>query len=438
MTAVDVAIVGAGAAGLAAAARLRAAGRSTAVLEAADRIGGRARTTTPEFLGGAWLDWGAAWLHAPARNPLVDMARARGIPLADAFADGDHVLFTDGRLATASDEADYEQADAEWRARMEAARATGRDRSLAEAAGARRHDDRWAANVEHWEATIIAAADPDLLGLADWAENALPDGDLIGPAGLGTLLAQCLGAEAGPVRLATAVREIDLSAADHVGVDTGSGTLRARCVIVTVSTGVLRAERIRFRPGLPAILLDAIGRLPMGLLSRVVLATTGDDTLGIAPPRGGLIERRLRFPLEPAMHFNAASQGGAIPYVTGFVGGRTAWDLAPDAARAEEFARAELAALFGAARVRRAFKPGALASDWGTDPLHRGAYAYAGPGDRGARAALRTPVEGGRLLFAGEASNAEGLAGTVGGAIREGWRAAATATEYLARAAPCV
>ena len=135
------------------------------------------------------------------------------------------------------------------------------------------------------------------------------------------------------------------------------------------------------------------------------------------------------------MHFNAVAQAGAIPYVIGFVGGRTAWDLAGDPARAAEFAREQLAALYGRARIERALHPGALATGWGTDPHHLGAYAYAGPGDHGARAALQTAVDGGRLLFAGEASHAGGLAGTVGGAILEGWRAADVARQCLARSA---
>ncbi len=431
--AVDVAIVGAGAAGLAAGQRLREAGLSTLILEASDRVGGRARTTRPAVLGGAWLDEGAQWLHAPERNPLVDMARARGVPLDDAFGGRDRVLFTEHGRATAAHERAYEAADAAWRRLLAAACRRGPDLSLADAAGAFRHENPWAASVEHWEATIIAAADADLLGVADWAANELPGGDLIGPDGLGTLLARCLADAAGPVRCGAAVQAIDLSAADHVRVETPAGTLRARSVIVTVSTGVLRAERIRFAPSLPAPVRDAVARLPMGLLSKVVLPMTGADTLDIAADRGGLIERRLVQALEPTMHFNAAVQDGAIPYLIGFMGGRTAWDLAPDPARAEEFAREALAALYGRARTGRALGPGAFASDWGTDPHHLGAYSYAGPGDHGARAALQTPVAGGRLLFAGEATNAEGLAGTVGGAIREGWRAADVARQSLAR-----
>ncbi len=66
----------------------------------------------------------------------------------------------------------------------------------------------------------------------------------------------------------------------------------------------------------------------------------------------------------------------------------------------------------------------ALATDWGADPLHRGAYAYAGPGDADGRAALADAFVGERLLFAGEACRSDGLAGTVGGAFLSGRDAA--------------
>src|SRR3984957_10857412 len=75
---VDVVVIGAGLAGLGAAADLRAAGGSAVVLEASGRIGGRAWTTFPPELGGVWFDMGALWLHNAETNPLVPLARAAG------------------------------------------------------------------------------------------------------------------------------------------------------------------------------------------------------------------------------------------------------------------------------------------------------------------------------------------------------------------------
>src|SRR6478672_5067206 len=74
----DVAIIGAGAAGIAAARKVAAAGRRYLLLEASDRIGGRCVTDTATF--GVPYDRGAHWLHTPDINPIAKLAaRASGM-----------------------------------------------------------------------------------------------------------------------------------------------------------------------------------------------------------------------------------------------------------------------------------------------------------------------------------------------------------------------
>ena len=68
--------------------------------------------------------------------------------------------------------------------------------------------------------------------------------------------------------------------------------------------------------------------------------------------------------------------------------------------------------------------PAILVTSWSEDPLFRGAYAYAGPGDAARRGQLAEAFPGERLLFAGEAVRVDGLAGTVGGAFLSGVAAA--------------
>src|ERR1700739_467700 len=110
MSDVDVVVIGAGLAGLGAARALRDAGRSAVVLEAADRIGGRAWTTNPKQLGGVWFDMGAVWLHSAERNPLVPIAQAAGDPLLRSDELRRERLFVGTREATPDEHADYQAA----------------------------------------------------------------------------------------------------------------------------------------------------------------------------------------------------------------------------------------------------------------------------------------------------------------------------------------
>ena len=76
-TQIDTLVIGAGAAGLAAARQLQAAGQSVLVLEAAQRVGGRAWTDSTTF--SVPIDRGCAWLHQADRNPFTPMARTLGL-----------------------------------------------------------------------------------------------------------------------------------------------------------------------------------------------------------------------------------------------------------------------------------------------------------------------------------------------------------------------
>jgi monoamine oxidase len=414
---VDVAIVGAGASGLAAAVALRAADRSTLILEAAAAPGGRARTTTPAVLGGAWLDEGAAWLHMAEHNPLVPMAQYAGHPLRDAFRQDSRMFLEDG-LATPADHAAYEAAEERWTA-IVAAHPAEPDLDLATAIGAFRHENPWAPTIEAWHASLIDAVDAPHLSLADFRLNQLDGRNLIAERGFGRLLRDLLEADAGPIRTGCPVRGITWDGAG-VRLDTPEGKVEAGAVIVTVSTGVLGAGLIAFDPPLPARTEAAIADLPMGLLSKVVLRASGADRLGMTKPTHAF--RRLERLGDPFMSFIAWPRG--TDHVIGFVGGDAAWGLAPDPRAALDFARAQWRAMFGA-QADGIFAEGGFTTDWGSDPHHLGAYSYARPGGAGARAALCEALGEGRLLFAGEACRTDGMAGTVGGAVLDGRRAAA-------------
>ena len=402
-----VVVVGAGVAGLSAAAHLRAAGVDVTVLEAGPRIGGRARTVRPAVLGGAVLDLGASWLHAARSNPLVAMAGVED-GLVDSDALRSERLSIAGQPATAAEQAAYEAC---WAA-VEGLAPSEADTSLAELMAPLADNPQiapWAPTIARWEGAIIAAADADVLSAQDWRRNLLPPPNLVAPGGLGDFVARRLG---GAVHLGTPVRRIRWDG-PGVSVEAAKGVVRAAACIVTVSTGVLAGDAIRFDPALPLDVLDAVDGLPMGLLSKVALPAHGANRLGLADDTT-LVQQGAA-----GMTFNAWPLGRA--HLVGFVGGRAAWEVAGDDAAAGAMARDQVRAMLGRVRLGR----GAVVTGWGADPLFRGAYAYARPGRAGSRAALATAFPGERLLFAGEACRADGLAGTVGGAWLSGRDAAA-------------
>jgi monoamine oxidase len=414
---VDVAVIGAGVAGLAAAASLRRAGRSCIVLEAGNRIGGRAFTEHPAAFGGRTpFDHGASWLHDAGRNPLIALARAHGETVRPDAPWDDRVRLLTETGARAS-MPEYEAAEQRWRNAV-TAKLAGPDCSLAEAAEPVATDP-WTPTIENWEGAIIAAADADDLSLRDWHTNELDGENFVAPHGLGATLSRCLGAAAGRVILRTKVTAIT-ARADFLDISTESGdVLRASSVIVTVSTGVLRAGAITFNPALPAEKLAALGGLPMGLLTKIALKASGTERLGLPP--GTDVVRRVQNRGAPGLSIIFWPDGTDL--AIGFVGGRGAWHIAGHPQDAVEMIRAEIGAALGS-RARHAFADDALVTGWGTDPAFLGAYAYATPGNAGARAALATPIWNGRLSFAGEACAGDGLAGTVAGAYLSGRRAA--------------
>ncbi len=412
-----VVVVGAGAAGLAAAARLRKAGAAPILIEAGSRIGGRAYTVRDAALGGAAFDLGASWIHDAERNPLVAIAAAAGEALIDPPEMHRGRSFRRGAVADAAALSAYEDEEIAWVAAAEA-ELGGADISLA-AAVAERRGRPWAASVEAWEGAIIAAADADALSLQDWHRNRLGGRNLRAHGGLGRFVAERLGPPAGQVRTGLAARRIGWGEAGGVRVHTAAGVIDADAVIVTVSTGVLRSGGLAFDPPLPASHLAALDSLPQGLLSKIALRATGADRLGL--PSSCTLDRDLA-PGEPAMIFQAWPDGA--DHVIGFVGGEVAWQLArAGPAAGVAFARDQLALMLGG-DARRAVAETGMASDWAADPCFLGAYAYAVPGGAEARARLAEPLGGCRVVFAGEACRSDGLAGTVGGAVLSGRDAA--------------
>ena len=416
----DVIVIGAGLAGLGAATALRARGLRCVVLEAANRIGGRAWTAYPESLGGVWFDMGAVWLHDAARNPLVPLARAAGETLLRSDELRQERTFVGSRLATAAELADYEGASARFEAAADTLLAAHADVPLS-AVTRSLPDDPWAPTIEAWEGPVICTVDADRFSARDWRRNALSGFNLVPQGGVGAFVARNLGAGL-DIRLDTPVLGVRWNGpGGQISVDTPAGTLTARAGIVTVSTGVLAAGTIAFDPPLPPSVADSVQALPMGLAIKVALRATGPDRLDLPPHTS--VDRQVARSGETFVPFQCWPFNR--DYVQGWIGGGIAWDLArAGEAAVVDHALAQLRAVFGS-RVDRLFAGGGrLVTHWDADPFVQGAYCYAVPGQASARDRLAEPVGDGHLLFAGEACNVP-YAGTVAGAWISGQSAAA-------------
>lgn len=409
---VDVVVVGAGAAGLAAAHQLKADGKSVIVVEARERIGGRVYTDASLGLP---FDAGASYIHWAERNPWLAVARelnarleqdAGGGAPADVFAHGTPIAADERSrrrsafaiLSGALENRDKAAPDGSF------ADLTAETPSLQAAAGALTR--------------LSLGEDPERVSLADYDQLWAGD-DYLLPDGYGTLVAR-YGADVA-VRLATPVDAVRWDG-PGVMVETPRGSIAAAAAIVTVPVGVLAAEAIRFTPPLPVAMLEAIHGLGMGALTKIALRLDGaklgypssTDLFEVGEPRNPINIELWPF-----------GRDLAIVYAGG--DGARAWC---EAGEGEAVAAAlDLLAGIVGGEARRHFIAGRLAG-WWADPYARGSYSVARPGHLAARAALAVPVAG-KIWFAGEAT-AGGGAMTAGGAMLEGRRAARAA----ARAKP--
>jgi len=407
----DVAIIGAGAAGIAAARRCTPHARTT-VLEASDRVGGRCVTDTANF--GVPFDRGAQWLTAADINPVVPPARTTGLDIYPA-APGQRVRIG-RRYARTGEMEDYLSATV--RASRAIAEAGRKGDAVAAAALPKDLAD-WQNTVEFTLGPFAFGRDLAELSSADVAHGADHDNALLCRQGLGTVITRLAGGL--PIQLSSPVSKIDWSERNKIEIITPNGRVYARAVIVTVSTGVLAAGHLVFDPELPRHYLDAASRLPLGSRDRIAFELSGNPL--------GLAADELVFEKATSNH-TAAVLGNVYGtrLCTVEIGGKFAAELSAAGEPAmTAFAVDWLTGLYGS-DFRKAVGR-SLATRWNHHPLVLGAMSAAVPGGASARAALAEPVRD-RIFLAGEATH-ETLWGTVGGAWASGERAADAALKKL-------
>jgi monoamine oxidase len=405
----DVAIIGAGAAGIAAARRLSDRGRHVLLIEAMQRVGGRAHTKMVE---GMPLDLGCGWLHSAERNPLARFAEAEEVAIDRSDAAWGKQLRNLGFSAAEQNEA--------WAAFETFERSLGENPPANDCAGdAIARDHPWRGFLDMLSGALNGA-ELDLVSARDFLayDGQASQTNWRLPGGMGKLIANA--AEGLTLSLATRVTAIDYAGA-KVRIGTDRGTVEARAVIVAVPTDVLARGDISFTPMVDEH-LHAAACLPLGRVDKLFLALADAEAI----PAEAHLLGKPRSALTGSYYLRPFGR----PVIECFFGGIAARAMADmgDAGRAA-FAIGELGALLGGdfARGLRSI----AGTWWHDEPSVGGAYSHALPGHADKRLVL-SEAPSDRLYFAGEACSPHDYS-TAHGAWESGIRAADRVEAMLSR-----
>lgn len=410
----DVAIIGAGVAGLAAAARLVRAGKKVRCLEASDRIGGRI-LTVHDPLSPLPIELGAEFVHG--RPPeIVGPARDTNLTLFEHTSKALHIA---ERVIAGKEVGEFGDQVLEQMSKSK-----------------RRHDEsfedylkrsRHSATVKQWARVQIEgfnAARADRISVASLIQDSEAaekiDGDHAfriaqGYDAIPFALLRSIPHQDSVIQLSSAVRRVRWRRGS-VQLETDSGTLRCQRLLVTVPLGVLQAGTLQFDPE-PEQHLKAARAIDFGRVYRITFrfrdAFWEDDER--FQRVGFIISQDKQFFAWWTMHPIIA------PLITGWCAGSAAEQF-------ESTGRAEIqesaVASLGRILNRKIPEPQAVYfHNWGADPLFCGAYSYTPVNALPAHRILAKPLDQ-TLYFAGEATEFQGHSGTVHGAIASGLRAA--------------
>lgn len=416
----ETVVIGAGLAGLAAAARLVEAGRSVTVIEARNRIGGRVLTRRDSGVSGA-IELGPEWLAD--HGAMHDLAVESGA--VSAKSRGQFLVRRDGGW-------DGRGLSAGIGPLLQRLRSLeGPDRSLSAALVKCCSDPAWtdarALLVSYVQG--FHAADPERLSIR-WLLEAEENDEVVesdgrAPEGLDRVVEHLVRKLEGrcPIRLETTARELRWRRGE-VQIATSAGTLAAGSVIVTVPLSILKLPDSP--AGLRTVpdLLDkreALGQIEMGTVTKVVFKFREPFWRGIPELRDMLFVQATDQPV-PTWWVPALPND---PVLIGWVGGPRAERLGhPGNDALADLALGSLSAALAMPKETIEKQIVTLwTHDWNHDPFSLGGYTYVAVGGVEAHRVLAQPVEH-TLFFAGEATCGGGLNATMEGALQSGRRAA--------------
>ena len=397
---IEVAVIGGGAAGIAAARRLHDAGVDCLLLEARDRLGGRVFTDTRS---GYPLDLGAGWLHSANVNPWTEIAAKQGKTVDKASppwmrpSPQPKFSLDQQREFRAASSAFFERVDA-----------AGRQYPDRPSSDCLEPGNRWNPLIGS-VCTYIAGAEPELVAMGDFERYRDTEVNWRVLEGYGA--AVVAHAQGLPVIFGCEVTRVDHSGV-RLKIETSKGAVAAAQAIITLPSTIIAQNENLFAPAVPDKTGAARG-LPLGLADKLFIALDRADEFAADSRIYGAtdVTETATYHMRPF----------GRPVIEAYFGGRNAWALEQGGERAFfGFAVRQLTGILGNDFGKR-LKPLGMHL-WGADPFARGSYSYAPPGHVTDRAKLAAPVDD-RLFFAGEACSLDFFT-TAQGAHRTGIDAA--------------
>ncbi len=408
----EVIIVGAGIAGIAASKVLSKKTIPHMILEASDRLGGRAKKAPDHF--GSWFDLGCSYLHEGKINPFVEISESTNTPVrkdvGDMFSLEKTNLLFNGVCLSEGMRKSILKADQMLKSKFSEAQRKTTDKALSA------YIEMDSPYYPIFSNLLIGlnGVEPNLVSLKDF--TSVKEGqDYVIESGLANFIEKW-GSDLN-VKFNSPVSQVSWSG-NQVCVETKDSSFKSKKLLLTVSNGILSSNQIKFLPELPEYKVAAIRNLPMGTLNKVGLrfrdgtfqknhegwyvVCSGDSEIKIT----SVISFEIR--TQPKNHMII------------FFGGKEGKELELYPENFFKKIRLMLSQTFGHDLLESITK--FVTSSWALDDYTLGSYSYALPGKNKDRDLLRQSIED-KLFFAGEATNKEHYA-TCHGAYFSGVRAA--------------
>ena len=404
----DVVVIGAGAAGLSASAELMRRGISFVCIEGMNRIGGRCYTDMSTF--GAPADHGAHWLHGHKQNEIAIFGKKHKDKFKIYKEPDRSVVYDGGRKVNENKLWNIYK-------KIEKIKETSSDKPFMDLLPEKIKKNDWFDTAHKASMARDFGEFSTYDDNNNWYDPGWDSGNALCREGYGTLLAYYR--KDVPVKLNTIVSEIKWGG-QGVQVVTNKGTINAKACIVTVSAGVLKAEKIKFTPALPPRKYEALESVSMTVSNRVLMQLD-KKFLG-------------KFKSDTNFYIKCNSNGAKSPETISYgllkmsgtnvclfgISGQFSKDLENEGSEAMiDFVLNKLKSAWGS-KFYEKYGIKTIATGWANNPFTLGAYSGGVPGKSKKRRDIKLPV-GDRIFFAGEAT--AGAFSTVHGANRSGIRA---------------